>query len=306
MFLFRPFSSFFLLLALVIVLPGCPAVAVDGDGDGDGEVDRGPTSISLDGDPNGVALRDDGTLLIADDNNNRVLSFTDGVGTRVFAELPTAAANGPGLGAIAVLDDGRLVLPRFGFGSAGDVVVVETDGTSRTVPNLDATRRRIGAAQGPDGTVYIAGFVVVGDGEKVGTIWSLDLTTGAEIAVLDGFSKPVGLLVVGDTLFISDQQRKEIAVATFPALNDVRTFASSLPSADLLTAGPDGSIFTGSKDGDVVHVDRAGTFSIFTSGLQEVRGTAYDAVHRRLFVADHDGDEGDGFTHALRIFPVDP
>ncbi|HEY1097972.1 MAG TPA: hypothetical protein VGF99_03550 [Myxococcota bacterium] len=291
--------------AVLTACPGGLVAAGEGEGEGESEaVDRGPTSIPLDGDPNGLTLRDDGTLLIADDNNNRVLAYVDGEGTSVFADLPTAAANGPGLGAVAVLDDGRLVLPRFGFGSAGDVVVVEPDGTSRVVPNLDATRRRIGAVQGPDGTVYIAGFVVVGDGRKLGTVWRLDLDTGAEVSVLDGFAKPVGLLVVGDTLFISDQERREIATARFPDLDDVSTFASGLPSADLLSAGPDGALFTGSKDGDVLRIDSAGAFTIVASDFQEVRGTAYDAVNRRLFVADHDGDEGDGFTHALKIVPV--
>jgi len=32
---------------------------------------------------------------------------------------------------------------------------------------------------------------------------------------------------------------------------------------------------------------------------------AYDAKNKRLFVADHDGNEADGVTHAIRIFPVD-
>lgn len=300
MFLIRS-NSFFFTVFVSAIATGCIDTPLDGEGPA---VDRGPTSIPLDADPNGLRLLNDGTLLIADDNNNRVLAFTDDDGTSLYATLPTAAANGPGLGDVALLADGRLVLPRFGFGTAGDVVVVETDKTSRVVPALDATRRRLGAAQGPDGTVYVSGFTVAGDGVKLGAVWRLDLDTGTETAVVEGLKKPVGLLVVGDTLFIADQERKEISMGTLPALDDVTTFATGLPSADLLSAGPNGVLFTGSKDGDVYRID-AGSFVLAFDGLQEARGTAYDDVNRRLFVADHDGEEADGVTHALHIFAVD-
>ena len=292
------------LLASILTAAGLAGCVDPGDGKQPSTADRGPTSIPLDGDPNGLRLLPDGTLLIADDNNNRVLAYVDGDGTSLYADLPTAAANGPGLGDIALLADGRLVLPRFGFGTAGDVVVVDADKTSRVVPNLDATRRRLGAAQGADGTVYISGFTVTGDGVKLGAVWKLDLDTGAETAVVDGLKKPVGLLVVGDDLYIADQERKEISRGTLPALDDVTVVATGLPSADLLSAGPAGALFTGSKDGDVYRID-GDRFELAFDGLQEARGTAWDADNTRLFVADHDGEETDGVTHALRIFPVD-
>ncbi len=77
--LIRPDSfSFTAIVTSTSLFSGC--VDTDGDGDGGGEtaVVRGPSSIPLDGDPNGLRLLPDGTLLIADDNNNRVLSFVDG------------------------------------------------------------------------------------------------------------------------------------------------------------------------------------------------------------------------------------
>ena len=72
-----------------------------------------------------------------------------------------------------------------------------------------------------------------------------------------------------------------------------------------MTAGPNGSLFTGGTTGEVLQIAADGTVTTFASGFQEVRGTAYDAVNKRLFIADHDPDESDGITHKLRILPVD-
>lgn len=276
-----------------------------GEGEREGTVDRGPSVIALDGDPNGIALTADG-LLIADDNNNRVLRFRDDDGVSKVADLPPAPAGGPGLGQIVALPDGRLVVPRFGFGSAGDVVVVDVDGGSAVVPGLDPERRRIGAAVTGDGRLFIAGFVTSGGGARIGSVWELDVDAGTEVEVLGGFEKVVGVLVVDDAVFVSDQSRGEIVRATLPGLEDPTVWATGLPSADLLSAGPDGTLFTGSKDGQVFQLDSEGAARVFVDGLQEVRGTAFDAAHDRLFVADHDGDESDGITHFLRIQPVNP
>ena len=43
---------------------------------------------------------------------------------------------------------------------------------------------------------------------------------------------------------------------------------------------------------------------IIVTGLQEVRGVAWDGDTRRLFVAEHDPDESDGITHLVRIYDL--
>jgi hypothetical protein len=269
-------------------------------------IDRGPSVIALDGDPNGLTIVG-GALVIADDNGNRLLRFSDDAGVAVLADLPQATDRGPGLGQPAALPDGRVIVPRFGFGSAGDIVVVNTDGSAAVVTGLDPARRRIGATVAADGTMFIAGFVVVGDGQKLGSVWRLSIDeagAGTEVEVIAGLQKPVGVLAVGDALFISDQERGEVLRAPLADLSATVVVSAGLASADLLSAGPDGSLFTGSKTGQVFQISASGEASVFADGLQEVRGTAYDAENRRLFVADHDGDESDGITHQLRVLPV--
>ena len=69
---------------------------------------------------------------------------------------------------------------------------------------------------------------------------------------------------------------------------------ASVPSADLLAAGPDGSFFTGGRDGVVRQIDASGEVREIVSGFHEVRGIAFDAKRHRLFFVDHEGGQGNG------------
>lgn len=266
-------------------------------------VDRGPSLIPIDGDPNGLFLLTDGSLLIADDDGNRILRYRDGAGVSLVGNLPMAPDQGPGLGQVIARPDGTIVVPRFGFGTQGDVAVLAPDGTPFTVPGLDRTRRRIGMAVGPGDLLYGTYFVNQA-GTRVGAVVALELT-GREVEVVGGFQKPVGVLVVGDTLYVADQDQRRIFKAPLSSPTAMTVHATP-DSADLLSAGPDGSLYTGGRDGKVYQIAASGAVTVFQAGLQEVRGTAYDPVHRRLFVVDHDGDATDGENHYLRVFPVDP
>jgi DNA-binding beta-propeller fold protein YncE len=134
---------------------------------------RGPTSIPVDGDPNGLWWDEAAAALyIADAKNNRILRWTDAAGFSTAAELPPAPPEGGGLSQVVKLSDGKLVVTRFGHGKAGDVVYANPDGT---VPNLDLLRHRIGLAAMSDGTLYEA-FFFSKDGVKSGGIARIDLT----------------------------------------------------------------------------------------------------------------------------------
>lgn len=289
-----------------LLLPACGSTS-DGPSQnptgGNVSVDRGPTRIDLDADPNGLFWdAADGTLYIADDNNNRILRWTEEDGIALAAELPAAPPDGPGLGQVVRTADGTLVVPRFGFGTSGAVVFVRPDGTSGEVPNLDPLRRRIGLAIGPDGTLYDTFFVSI-NGMKNGSVARLDLA-GTEAEVITGLQKPVGVVAVGADLIVSDQDRDLVVRAPVASPADLVAVAQ-LPAPDLLCEGPDGTFFTGGKDGSVRQIQGGGQFSELAGGFQEVRGVAYDAANRRLFIADHDGTEADGVTHAVHILPVD-
>jgi hypothetical protein len=103
------------------------------------------------------------------------------------------------------MPDGTLVVVRIGHGKAGDVAFVRSDGTAGIVPGLKQDRRRIGLALAADGNLYVSYFVRVSNG-TVGSVARPTLD-GTEREVIGALQKPVGVLAVGDALFVSDQLR---------------------------------------------------------------------------------------------------
>ena len=274
--------------------------ASSGTGDA-GMIDRGPTSIALEADPNGLWWDDaTGTLYIADDGNNRVLEWTEATGVKLVANLPAAPQDGPGLGQIVKTADGKLVVTRFGFGTAGDVVYVDADGTTTgTVPGLDVTKRRIGLTVASDGTLYDGYFVKTAT-SQIGAVAKLDLA-GAETDVITSLSKPVGVFADGANLIMSDQAKNSVLEAPIATPANLEALVAAIDGPDLLCAGPGGTYFTGGTTGEVRQITAAGAYSTFAGGFLQIRGVAYDAKNKRLFAAEHDPD---GTMNALRILPV--
>jgi sugar lactone lactonase YvrE len=269
----------------------------DAGADASVTADRGPTTLMIDGDANGLLWDDDSqTLYVADNANNRILQWTDAAGFSKVADLPAAPSGGAGLGQLARLPDGSIIVTRFGFGIAGDVAIAKTDGTSSVIPNLDKTFRRIGIAVAPDGTIYDSYFVKGGSGD-VGTVAKLT-TDGKETSLVTTLQKPVGLAVIGDSLYMSDQDQGSLLVAKLATPSQTKVFAT-LPDADLICEGPNGEIFSGGSDGNVREVSSAGKTSVFAGGFQSARGVAFDKTNNRLFVADH------GANDVIQIRPVD-
>src|SRR5581483_5009830 len=274
-----------------------------GSGAGGGTADSGTSAtrmlqLELDGDPNGLFWDDAAqTLYIADNQNNRILTWTEaGLGPAPIA-LPMAPPNGPGLGQVTRTGDGTLLTTRFGFGTDGAVLYAKANGDTGSVPMLDAMKRRIGIITDGD-SVYDSYFVVAG--ARVGAVAKLTLD-GTEVDVMQGLQKPVGLIVVDGVLYAADQMAGEILKCTLPACSDKAQFAA-LASPDLLSLGPNGSFFSGSPDGNVYQVSAAGQVQSVGT-FQQPRGTAYDAANKRLFIADHSGTTGG--TNFLRIIPID-
>lgn len=272
----------------------------DSDSDTVANVDRGPTEIPLDADPNGLWW-DEGTetLYIADDNGNRILKWTDAGGLAEVGVLPGELS---GLGQVVKTADDKLVVPVFGFGAIGTVVWITADGaTTGTVPDLDPEKRRIGLTVDASGQLY-DGWFANRDSGRVGAVAKLSLD-GSEVDLIEGLAKPIGVVVMGNTLYVSDQERDEILSKVLPD-GPVETFAE-IVDPDLLTPGPNGSLFTGSVDGTIYQIASNGAVSAFAAGTPETHGVAYDAANRRVFYAEHDPDESDGSDHALHIVPVE-
>jgi sugar lactone lactonase YvrE len=263
-------------------------------------IDRGPSRVAIDGDPNGLwwdAASD--RLLIADGAGNRILQWTDGGGVAKARDLPPAPDKSGGLGQLVVAPDGKVYVTRFGSGTAGGVVYAAPDGTTGAVPGLDPRRRRIGLAVTADGALYDTYFVK--DGEvTLGGVARLD-PAGKEVDVLSALAKPVGVMVDGAYLLVSDQANGVLLKAPLSSPGKALRLAE-VPAPDLLCAGPDGSVFTGGTSGEIRQLTKDLKVRSFASGFSSVRGVAYDPAHRRLFASEH-APKGRG--SALRIVPVD-
>lgn len=296
-------GGFFLLLV------GCSTSNIGSASDAsspDGGViaNRGPTILKIEGDPNGLWWDDASkTLYVADDSGNRLLRWTDEAGFSLLRDLTPAPEQGAGLGQLVRMDDGNLVVTRFGHGTAGAVVFVPPSGAAQDVPGLSVERRRIGLTISSTGQLYDSWFVRQSSGERVGAVGALSLT-GTESEVITGLKKPVSVLAVGDNLFISDQDLGQVLRA--PIGNpSAYTVLATVPSPDLLAAGPNGSLFTGSEGGNLYRIESNGTAAVFRGGFDTVRGVAYDPTNRRVFVVNHVGHEAEGVTHTVHILPVD-
>lgn len=273
-------------------------------GTGNIMVERGPKLIPVEGDPNGLWWDDvTHTLYVADDNGNRILKWTDAAGFSLVAELPAVAGASAGLGQLVITSDGTIVVTRFGGGTAGDVAYVPASGAPAVIPSLIKERRRIGLTVTTDGKLFDSWFVRMSNGDRVGAVGELSLA-GTEPEVITGLKKPVGVLAVGADLYVSDQDLGQILKSTVATPATYSVFAT-VTGPDLLAAGPDGSLFSGSLEGNVYRITSGGAASVFESGFQATRGIAYDPSGKRIFVADHDEDESDGVSHVLHILPVD-
>jgi sugar lactone lactonase YvrE len=259
-------------------------------------------SIPISGDPNGLWWDSIAqTLFIADDDGNQILKWTDADGLSIAGKLPQASADGPGLGQPVRIADGSLIIPRFGYGTVGDVAILRADGTTQSLSSLDKQRRRIGLALAEDGTLYGAYYLRTGT-VRSGGVATLDLS-GRETDVITGLRKTVGVLVSDGSLYVSDQELGQIVKAPLSAPQKTTVFAT-LETPDLLSAGPQGSLYTGGPQGTVRQIHADGSVTVFHGGFQQVRGLAWDALSRRLFVANHDADPIDGIHNSIEIVPV--
>jgi sugar lactone lactonase YvrE len=253
-----------------------------------------PSGIELPGDPNGAYWDSTNrTLYLTDDKRDLILRRR----AQAFEEVATLPPSS-GLTGIARLADGRFIVTAFGFGTNGGVFVVD-NGKATPVPNLDATRRRSGIAVAPDGTIYIAYFIAHPGGQKRGGIAKLDLAEGeTDVVSATDLIKPVGIVATDTTLYVTDQHAPAVLAFARDG-GSKRVITTAVKGPDLLTQLPDGALVTGTREGIVYAIDPAnGNLDKLASGLDAIRGTAYDDSSKRLFVVEHG-------RRRLHIIPVE-
>ena len=308
------------LLASALFIPACVPTGSDTDDDTSGSTGAATTSdptegattgapaqcesfepqvIDVQAEPNGLFYRaDEKSLYIADDDNNRILVRGDDGGIKVFAEIPNPSGDpgSDGLGDLDFAADGSLFVPRFGFGmqGLGAIFRVSADGTPTELPGVASEWRRVGLDyDDARGLLHVATYSRDADDVYTGWISTVDPVAGVETKILGGLSKPVGIAVIGDSLFVGDQVQRQLfrvdLTSSEPALALV---SDEFESLDLMEATPDGELLvlsfdTANSTGYVYRVSQAGAITTVATGDWEPRGIAFDGVSR-IFVSARD------------------
>ncbi len=329
--------------AKLAAMLGASAALLACGGGGGAPLDRGPTTFTTAADINGVLWdASESRLFVTDDNTNAILTW-DGDGKTTFtnfvnlpALVPPATPTQVSIGEMARTANKTFYVTRFGFGNAGTVVEVSPSRVVRNLTGLDAARRRIGATVTAGGEIIDNWFVAPPSPNASTTNGGVSLLTvtaggaASERELVTGLSKPTGTVVVGRTLYVTDQATGRLlsypldAVLSAPRTaaqgTTVATFTANLVSSDpgaltadnldLMTAGPDGTLYFGGRGGKLYRVSPAGVVTLIENintaadpGRLQIRGVSVDATNRRLFVAVHSTDLARA-PNSLRIYPL--
>jgi hypothetical protein len=295
--------------AAVMQLSGC---ALNNASGASGAADA-PQRIAVDARPNGIAVRPgDGAVFITDDTTGSILVSSDGRTFAHFASIPAGTPQGNSLSQLAFADAQTLLAERFGFGTASAIFYVDENGAPRALTGTNPARRRLGLAVVKPGQVLSTWFVKQDEQQPAQGGLSLvtyDLAAGTatERDLMTNLAKPVGVVVSGNTVFISDQAKNAIVRAPLDAL-----LAAPQPSApsttfahvnvpDLLAADRAGTLYTKCDKTAFCKIAPDGTVAHIAEGLHDARGAAIDPSRHRLYVVDRAAAGG---TSAVQIIPL--
>jgi len=282
------------LVLAVLVLAACGRSS---GAAGERGFDPEAAGTTLPGDPGG-AFWDAKTasLYVTDVAHDTVMRLRDREGFTTEAELPASSA----LGGIVRLADGRLVIASFGFGEGA--VYVTANHERVLVGRLDPARRRTALAIAPDGSIYSAYFAVAPDSAPRGGISRIDPGGGEHDVVTAGLRKPLGLAATATTLYVSDQHGAALLAYARADGTPHPVMAADVTDPEVITTMPGGDAIVGTRDGIVYRVSEAGATEL-ARGYGELRGLAYDAAGKRLFLVEH-GAAAAG--HRLRTLALSP
>lgn len=283
-------------------------------GSGGDDVDRGPTAIEIDAKLNGLYWDADEQRLYLTDDDTNAIRVWDGEKSFNEAFKMSEPPARPNLGQLTRDGKGTFYVTRFGFGQYGTVVAAPKSGAAYDLQGLDPERRRIGITRTPQDTLLVGWFRGGQAGGNTGTISELtiDGDQGSEQDLVTGLGKPAGLAVVGDKLYVTDQNTAQLLVYSLKAVREqpataddgtlVAQFATS-DQLDLMTAGSDGTLYFGGNGGSLYQVNPDGAVKELAKGWSRVRGVALDERNERLFVIDAGAQASDP-SH-IRIVPID-
>ncbi|HMG54172.1 MAG TPA: hypothetical protein VK601_11830, partial [Kofleriaceae bacterium] len=161
------------------------------------------------------------------------------------------------------------------------------DGAATALTGLDPARRRVGLAQDTAGTIYSAYFVGGRGKPPTGGVATVTIAGAAatETEIASGFHKAVGVVATPTAVFVADQTDRAIFRIAVPGYAVSKL--AEVPAVDLLAMLPDGDLLTGGGP-TISRITQRGEVSTLPGGgFEQVRGLAYDAAGKRLFVIDH-------------------
>jgi DNA-binding beta-propeller fold protein YncE len=269
--------------------------------------------VEVDARPNGIAVRpSDGAVFITDDRSNSILYSSDDRTFARYAALPVVAGQPNSLGEITFADSRTLLAARFGFGSAGALFEVAAPDSVALLNGPNPARRRLGLFALAPGQLLSSWFVKHGSDAVQGgvSLITYDATThaAAERDLLVGLGKPVGIVVAGDELFVSDQASNTIVKASLSALLKAAQPAepsdvfARIDGPDLLTIDGNGTLYTKCHATGLCRIARDGTVTVVADDLHGVRGVAVDTARNRLYVIER-ASEAQG-ANDVRWFPL--
>jgi sugar lactone lactonase YvrE len=265
---------------------------------------RGPAAFALPGVSYGLAWDNAAsTLYITDDTGHRLLKWTDANGIQPFGTLSLTTTV---LGEIQQLPDKSFLVPNLGQGTAGTLLTLSADGqTAGAITGLDATRRRIGITQDPNGLLYETYFTGNMMNMQTGGVALVTITRGAAveapITTSVALKKVDGIVSTTTNLYVCDTTANK--VYSIVIAGGATTTLASPPSCDLLYKMPNGDLVTGGVTGGVYRITQAGALTTIRSGYEQVRGIAYDPTLQRMFVIEHRATLPT--MPRLHVFPLD-
>jgi len=250
---------------------------------------------------------DTSALYIANDGGSQIIRWHEDTGTfTVAVNLPQIAPASGGLGQLVKAKDGSWLVTRNGSGMAGAILQADKSGNVGSVAGLATNRQRVGLGFDANGVLYTGWFITVNKLPTMGTVSKVALDGSGESDIVTGITKPIGVLALGDQLYISDQGAGIVVKTPLASPGTTTTFAN-IPGADALAAGPNGVIFAVSSAGTVWSIASDGTPTSLHDGYKALRGVAYDGDHKRLIVAEPDRGNPDGGAGMpmLHVLPID-
>lgn len=268
------------------------------------------TIIALAGGGNALWWDDAGkTLYLTDNNTGALVQWTEAGGLQQVAAFPQSPA-GVSLGGIVRRPDGTTFVTSFGFGKEGTVFQLAGE-QATALAGLDPVRRRIALAQDERGALYTGYFVGKHGETPIGGVarLTIDGATAGETEIAGastqaGLQKIVGLVATEAALYVADQGQQAIFRIDLSARLPDRKVAqlARVPKVDMLLRLPGGDLLTGSGSAIVRVAPTGAVTPVPGAPCDQVRGLAYDAAGKRLFIIDHSATPGRPDRLRIRSF----